>query len=384
MSELAGSDSPGHIASNFLSGILGPPAPQEQTRARLKDSLGNLLRVELFCVTFKTPAQRRFFVGIREFSDQSPIAECRHIPRCRPRRRRARSDSGSSDGNSSDRVGGQRLCCRSTSGVESTARCPMEGSPKIRPPSTDLHTFDRFGTHSVALCASAGLVAPPFGPDSAARLADAMRLVVTTPAMREAIERGPAPPCGGDFLLAPRRRTAQSRTFLWDEVQQFRAAEAALVEAHLPERTGRRTAARKLCSERSALHWAEILIIRMRRIEASLPCTAPAAAVAGLRKCGKQCAGPTFHTVLVRRMGGGRALRSRRVRLSLSPHSGRSPAVSSAQVWVFRSGSRARGFPVDETAGGDAPPPSHALGDSRSWGLRDCGGPSKVRLRRGR
>lgn len=43
--------------------------------------------------------------------------------------------------------------------------------------------------------------------------------------------------CGKCLSAAPRRRLAQSRTFLWDEVQQVRSAEAALVRAHLVDPT---------------------------------------------------------------------------------------------------------------------------------------------------
>lgn len=52
---------------------------------RLRDSLGNLLSVELFCVAFRTPLRRSFFVGIREFCDApeirpltAPRGEARH------------------------------------------------------------------------------------------------------------------------------------------------------------------------------------------------------------------------------------------------------------------------------------------------------------------
>lgn len=56
------------------SGITG--TMPRALHVRLRDSLGNHIRVELFCVTVQSLVQRRFFVGIREFSDHTPLPEC--------------------------------------------------------------------------------------------------------------------------------------------------------------------------------------------------------------------------------------------------------------------------------------------------------------------
>lgn len=53
---------------------------------RLRDSLGNLLPVEVFCVPFQTPVRKGCYVGVREFSDSLPIPEVRTFGR--PRRPR--------------------------------------------------------------------------------------------------------------------------------------------------------------------------------------------------------------------------------------------------------------------------------------------------------
>lgn len=69
------------------------------------------------------------------------------------------------------------------------------------------------------------------------------------------------------------------------------------MDAHLPDPSGLRAAAKQLWAEQSARRWAEILSVRIRRTEQTLPASAPGAAVAGLKKWAKHCAGPAFDTV---------------------------------------------------------------------------------------
>lgn len=69
------------------------PALPSALPVKLRDSLGNVIAVELFCVQFQTLLQRRrYFVGVRELGDALPIPESRQFPsrveQVRRRRRR--------------------------------------------------------------------------------------------------------------------------------------------------------------------------------------------------------------------------------------------------------------------------------------------------------
>jgi len=63
---------------------------------KLRDSMGNMIRVELFCVQVPRLVGRSHYVGIREFSDFAPIPECRRFE-SKSRSRRARSGTATAE-----------------------------------------------------------------------------------------------------------------------------------------------------------------------------------------------------------------------------------------------------------------------------------------------
>jgi len=86
-------------------------AAAEETEPRaihikLRDGLGNLIPVELFCVRMQPFLGKAHLIGIREFTDCMPIPECKRFDGKRVRRQRAASpasDAGSAaTGGSSD------------------------------------------------------------------------------------------------------------------------------------------------------------------------------------------------------------------------------------------------------------------------------------------
>lgn len=97
-------------------------------------------------------------------------------------------------------------------------------------------------------------------------------------------------------LKAAQVRPCDAQSLPWNAFQQFRAATADLVDAHLPDPIGLRTTARKLREDRSTLQLSVFLSTRMRCLEPRLPAGVPEAAMGGLRKWGNKCAGPTFIT----------------------------------------------------------------------------------------
>jgi len=74
-----------------IAAMSGPYGEADSTKPRmmhvkLRDSLGNLINVELFCATIRTILGTSYMVGIREFSDGlAALAECKHFERGRSR-----------------------------------------------------------------------------------------------------------------------------------------------------------------------------------------------------------------------------------------------------------------------------------------------------------
>jgi len=74
------------VTPNFAQGT----APRA-LHVKLRDGLGNAIRVELFCVQVLTLVARSHYVGIREFSDYAPIPECRTFDKKTGRSKNRRS-----------------------------------------------------------------------------------------------------------------------------------------------------------------------------------------------------------------------------------------------------------------------------------------------------
>jgi len=76
------------------SELQADPAEAPASRAvhvKLRDSMGNIIAVELFCVQTQTLAGKTHFVGIREFSDfAAEVPECKSFAQPVPRRVRHR------------------------------------------------------------------------------------------------------------------------------------------------------------------------------------------------------------------------------------------------------------------------------------------------------
>jgi len=69
-------------ATSGASGDADSTKPR-MLHVKLRDSLGNLMQVELFCATIQTILGTSHMVGIREFSDGVPgLAECRPVEPC--------------------------------------------------------------------------------------------------------------------------------------------------------------------------------------------------------------------------------------------------------------------------------------------------------------
>lgn len=122
-----------HAHAHAEGSVDGSGAPRAM-QVKLRDSLGNLIRVELFCVAFQSPVRRSFFVGIKEMSESLPIPECRPFhARSRRRARTPHRARGTAATPPRAGTGGfQRDTSASSSGSESSARSASTGSGSLR------------------------------------------------------------------------------------------------------------------------------------------------------------------------------------------------------------------------------------------------------------
>mmetsp|Transcript_68762 Transcript_68762/g.199486 ORF Transcript_68762/g.199486 Transcript_68762/m.199486 type:complete len:552 (-) Transcript_68762:54-1709(-) len=82
-------------AASSSTGLAEETVPRA-IHVKLRDGLGNLIPVELFCVQVQQVVGRTHFVGIREFTDFAPIPECKRFDTATIGHRRhfARRDDG--------------------------------------------------------------------------------------------------------------------------------------------------------------------------------------------------------------------------------------------------------------------------------------------------
>lgn len=94
---------------------------------KLRDSLGNIIQTELFCVAVPAQVRKGCIVGIREFSDSSPISECMRFPRAQRRRAHEHPPASGSSGCASD--SGSEVS--GSSGAEQAADAPSLRRPWV-------------------------------------------------------------------------------------------------------------------------------------------------------------------------------------------------------------------------------------------------------------